>query len=104
MNTKLTESTLASANTAVIAKTEGTANNRKYPMKATQEDYLKLPENVRLTIRQIMSYLMACTNPARMFFHRSEICTAVFPCQLAGRFLIFTVMFLRRGLKAFQIP
>jgi len=46
-------------------------------MKATQEDYLKLPENVRLTIRQIMSYLMACTNPARMFFHRSEICTAV---------------------------
>ena len=77
MNTKPTESTLASANTAVIANTEGTANNRKSPMKATREDYLKLPENVRLTISQIMSYIMACTNPARMFFHRSEICTAV---------------------------
>lgn len=77
MNTKPTESTHASANTAVIAKTEGTAINRKFPMKATQEDYLKLPENVRLIISQISSYMMGCTNPARMFFHRSEICTAV---------------------------
>ena len=77
MNPKSTESTLVTANTAVIAKIEGTANNQIFPMKATQDEYLKLPENVRLSISQIICYMMACTNSARMFFHRAEICTAV---------------------------
>ena len=77
MKTQPTESALASANTAVIAKSGDTANNRKFTMKATQEDYHQLPDNVRLAIRQISSHLMGCTNPTRLFFRRSELCRAV---------------------------
>lgn len=71
MNPNTTESVLGSA------KADGTANKRKTTPKATQEDYLNLPENVRITINQIITYIIACTTPARMFFQRPEICRAV---------------------------
>jgi hypothetical protein len=76
MKKQLNETESAGSTAAVIENKENT-NEQKCTMNATksnQELYPNLPENVRLIIQQIITYLMACTKPTKMFFCRSEIC------------------------------